>query len=66
MGSGRGGYGVGRVTWKGEYELPVLAFTSIEQGMKLANDSEANFVMLIFRNPNVPAHSVFKDLADRR
>jgi hypothetical protein len=57
MGSGRGGYGVGRVTWKGEYELPVLAFTSIEQ---------ANFVMLIFRNPNMPAHSVFKDLADRR
>jgi eukaryotic translation initiation factor 2C len=39
---------------------------SIDDGMAAAKAMGANFIVLLLPKKNIPAHSVFKDLADRK
>jgi len=48
------------------YRLNSLDVNTIDNGFKAAKAKGANFIVLILPKRNIPAHSTFKDLADRK
>jgi len=48
------------------YRLNSLDVNTIDNGFKAAKAKGANFIVLILPKKNIPAHSTFEDLADRK
>jgi eukaryotic translation initiation factor 2C len=55
-----------KLQWVGKESLASLDHQSMNDGLQAAKLNKADFVVLILQKKNIPAHSAFKDLADRK